>query len=575
MELEILISSIQTLKKDNSVLLSNISDYNLLLSALQELKNIVEMSEVKKSIVIQIKFLLVNTVFCNGSVSNDQNFDGHMLHTVLSGKPGVGKTEIGCILAKIWSALGLINKNKEIKENKPNTDKQHTENKQHTDKQHTDKQHTENKPNKETQHTENLKLEHRIKELERQLDILYLSSQNKSEIIKKLQERCFTFSDIIAENASKICNYKLKQLKRELNYLSTSNIINIIDNIIDDYEKLKEKLSQAVEKKIKEEKVNFIPITIEKFKSHIDQQNKKNSEGKDGEEGEEDGKDGGQEGEDDSEEGKEEGEEGGEEEGEGKEDEKDGEGEEGGEEDKEGIKDKKTTLDFLDLLLKKIEEKTQEFTEKHENEIKPKIFDGIRIVGREDLVGAYQGQTALKTEKLLQDSLGKVLFIDEAYSLILDEKDSYGHECLSTLNRFMSEHSSEIVVIFAGYKDFLEKSIFKAQPGLKRRCTWFFDIDGYSEKGLAEIFKKQLNKHGWMTESDIDLTSFFLKYKDRFPYFGGDTLRLVFYCKLKYSERIFENKKENDKVIDMSILEAAMEYIKSEEKDNKHLSMYI
>ena len=49
-----------------------------------------------------------------------------------------------------------------------------------------------------------------------------------------------------------------------------------------------------------------------------------------------------------------------------------------------------------------------------------KIDDMVKIVGRSDFCGGYMGQSALKTQALLLASLGKVLFIDEAYSLVHD-----------------------------------------------------------------------------------------------------------------------------------------------------------
>ncbi len=546
MELELLINSIESLEEKDSELLRNIADYDLLIEALHDLKNMVEMNSVKNSIILQIKFLLVNS--SNSNLNNNSNFDGHMLHTVLSGEPGVGKTDLGIILAKIWTSLGLINKNIKNSNNKSNIN------------------------NNNNSHNTNK----RIGELEKQIEVLYLTSQNKIEIIKKLQEKCEKFSDIISEFVTQIPNYKLKQLQREIKFVSVQNIQNTLSSVIIDNEKLKQKLLDSVTEKIKEEKIQFIQLNS-KPKQDVTKQDVTKKENNNSivqekqiqeipiQEKQEMPK---QEKQENTE--------------------------------KEKCQQEKN-IEFLDLLIKKIEEKNLEMVN-NDKEIQPKNFSGIRIVGREDMVGAYQGQTALKTEKLLQDSLGKVLFIDEAYSLILDEKDSYGHECLATLNRFMSEHGDEIVIIFAGYKDFLENSIFKAQPGLKRRCTWFFDIPGYTEKGLAEIFTLQLEKTDWSIDNNINLTEFFSKYKTRFPYYGGDTLRLAFYCKLKYSEKIFEysmnhikkqdindikevteetkqqeQKDINNKTITLEMLESAMEYLKTSdnEKDKKHLTMYI
>lgn len=54
-------------------------------------------------------------------------------------------------------------------------------------------------------------------------------------------------------------------------------------------------------------------------------------------------------------------------------------------------------------------------------------------VGRSDLVSAYLGQTAIKTNELVDKSIGNVLFIDEAYSLFERKDDSYGKEAIDTL----------------------------------------------------------------------------------------------------------------------------------------------
>ena len=145
----------------------------------------------------------------------------------------------------------------------------------------------------------------------------------------------------------------------------------------------------------------------------------------------------------------------------------------------------------------------------------------------------------MKTKKLLEESLGGVVFIDEAYSLVNDGKDSFGSEALTTLNLFMSEHPNEIVIIFAGYENMLEKTIFRAQPGLKRRCNWFFHIEGYSGEGLAKIFVLQLKQWGWKVHKSVDLVAFFNQNSRYFTNFGGDTAKFAFYCKLYQMDQEF------------------------------------
>ncbi len=72
---------------------------------------------------------------------------------------------------------------------------------------------------------------------------------------------------------------------------------------------------------------------------------------------------------------------------------------------------------------------------------------------RSKLVADYLGQTASKTMEVLQQSLGGVLFIDEAYALKHDEQDSYGQECIDTILKFMEDRREDLVVIIAGYRD--------------------------------------------------------------------------------------------------------------------------
>lgn len=160
--------------------------------------------------------------------------------------------------------------------------------------------------------------------------------------------------------------------------------------------------------------------------------------------------------------------------------------------------------------------------------------DIITVVSRKDFVAGYVGQSAIKTSKLLDDNKGKVLFIDEAYSLINDDRDPFGNEVLTTLNLYMSEHPDEIGIIFAGYKDKLENGIFNAQPGLPRRCMWHFDCDPYNGKELSAIFFKQLQKQNCNISDDDKnkITNLIINNTDLFPSYGGDTERLAYFSQL-------------------------------------------
>lgn len=140
---------------------------------------------------------------------------------------------------------------------------------------------------------------------------------------------------------------------------------------------------------------------------------------------------------------------------------------------------------------------------------------------------------------MLKDNLGKVLFIDEAYSLLNDSRDPYGLDALNTLNLFMSENPNGIVVIFAGYKDLLENGIFKAQPGLPRRCMWHFECDGYNGSQLSDIFIRQLEGEGWASDDEGATRSIIEENLEIFPSYGGDTERLCFFSQLESSRDEF------------------------------------
>ena len=165
--------------------------------------------------------------------------------------------------------------------------------------------------------------------------------------------------------------------------------------------------------------------------------------------------------------------------------------------------------------------------------------DIITVVSRDDFVAGYLGQSAIKTKALLNANLGKVLFIDEAYSLLNDPRDSFGMEALTTLNLFMSENPNGIAVIFAGYKDLMQHGIFSFQPGLPRRCMWHFECDEYGGEELYQIFVRQVKKDGWsIREKDkARIEKLICDNDDLFSSFGGDTERVLFYSQLEASKR--------------------------------------
>lgn len=120
-------------------------------------------------------------------------------------------------------------------------------------------------------------------------------------------------------------------------------------------------------------------------------------------------------------------------------------------------------------------------------------------VDRSGLIAGYQGQTALKTAEVVQSALGGVLFIDEAYSLVQAENDSYGKECIATVLKAMEDHRDELVVIVAGYDDLMQKFI-DSNPGLKSRFNKYIHFPDYTGEEMEKIFLLQCKSNGYIIE---------------------------------------------------------------------------
>ncbi len=121
---------------------------------------------------------------------------------------------------------------------------------------------------------------------------------------------------------------------------------------------------------------------------------------------------------------------------------------------------------------------------------------------RSDLVGGYQGQTALKTREVLESALGGVLFIDEAYALYKDSNDSFGKEALDEILKFMEDHRRDIVIVFAGYtKEMYE--FLQVNSGLQSRIPTTFDFEDYTPDEIVKIGLLGLHKQGYQVNEAL------------------------------------------------------------------------
>ena len=106
---------------------------------------------------------------------------------------------------------------------------------------------------------------------------------------------------------------------------------------------------------------------------------------------------------------------------------------------------------------------------------------------RAKLVAGYSGQTAIKTNQLIDSAMGGVLFIDEAYTLKSSDQDSFGAEAIDTLLKRLEDDRGKFICIVAGYTDQMHDFI-DTNPGLKSRFTQTIHFDDYTPDELTEIF---------------------------------------------------------------------------------------
>lgn len=141
--------------------------------------------------------------------------------------------------------------------------------------------------------------------------------------------------------------------------------------------------------------------------------------------------------------------------------------------------------------------------------IMAEIFRSLGILSRGQLVEAdrsklvagYTGQTAIKTNQLIDSAMGGVLFIDEAYMLKSGDNDSFGGEAIDTLLKRLEDDRGKFVCIVAGYTDQMHDFI-DSNPGLKSRFSQTIHFDDYTSEELTEIFMKMVDAKHFVVDND-------------------------------------------------------------------------
>ena len=121
---------------------------------------------------------------------------------------------------------------------------------------------------------------------------------------------------------------------------------------------------------------------------------------------------------------------------------------------------------------------------------------------RSGLVAGYVGQTAIKTQAKIEEAMGGVLFIDEAYTLN-QEGENFGQEAIDTILKAMEDHRDRFIVIVAGYTE-LMKEFVGSNPGLRSRFNKFFEFPDYTVDELQAIFMMQCSKYQYTLTEEAE-----------------------------------------------------------------------
>ena len=127
--------------------------------------------------------------------------------------------------------------------------------------------------------------------------------------------------------------------------------------------------------------------------------------------------------------------------------------------------------------------------------------DDIVEVGRSDLIAGYVGQTAPKVRDIFKKADGKLLFIDEAYSLVDFSKNDFGDEAIDTIVQEMENRRDRTIVIFAGYPDRMAE-FFERNPGLRSRVPFSVKFSDYPVETLVKIAESEASKRGFAITAD-------------------------------------------------------------------------
>ena len=192
-----------------------------------------------------------------------------------------------------------------------------------------------------------------------------------------------------------------------------------------------------------------------------------------------------------------------------------------------------------------------------------KIYQGLGVlqtdafveVDRGGLVCGYVGQTAIKTQEVIEQAMGGILFIDEAYSLTVDKgANDFGQEAVDTLLKAMEDHRDELVVIVAGYQGPMEEFL-NSNPGLKSRFNKFLYFEDYTADELVEILENMCKSKEYVLSKAAKTEA-----------------KKYFTAKIDAKEDNFANAREARNYLEKAITRHASRVVKLKNPDEKVLT---
>ncbi len=192
-----------------------------------------------------------------------------------------------------------------------------------------------------------------------------------------------------------------------------------------------------------------------------------------------------------------------------------------------------------------------------------KIYQGLGVlendnyveVDRSGLVCGYVGQTAIKTQEVIDDAMGGILFIDEAYSLTVSKgENDFGQEAVDTLLKSMEDHRDELVVIVAGYEKPMEEFL-ASNPGLKSRFNKFLYFEDYTADELTQIMENMCKSKQYKLSPEAK--------EEAIRYFNG---------RIASHEENFANAREVRNYLEAAITRHASRVVKLSKPDKEVLT---